>query len=241
MKSKYIKPFNLLIGIFIGIIVVNKYGLNLFQNWQFEYNAVVVEYLKVLLGLPAVILFVLLIFFSKFHSAIDYFIRNMKVKYKDVEASSQQAVSSSSDGTQVTEENQAEVVNLSKQDVQEIAESIQNLQSDNTNKQQTIETLRELVVQLANRSEIFEFKYLNSILVLNSKIVLRDLFNIGQMSRDVFVRNIFVPSNVTDKYSEQLAIHNVLLVNGLIEENGSLIQVSEKGIRYLKFIGLIQS
>lgn len=240
MKSKYIKPFNLLIGIFIGIIVVNKYGLNLFQNWQFEYNAVVVEYLKVLLGLPAVVLLVFLIFFSRFYSAIDYFIRNMKVKYKDVEASSQQAVNRSSDGTQVTEENQAEVVNLSKQDVQEIAESIQNLQTDNTNKQQTIDTLRELVGQLANRSEIFEFKYLNSILVLNSKVVLRDLNSIGQMSREVFIHNIFVPSNVADKYSEQLAIHNVLLVNGLIEENGSIVQVSEKGIRYLKFIGLIQ-
>lgn len=240
MKNRYIKPLNLLLGILIGIFVVNKYGINLFKHWQFEYNAVVVEYLKVLLGLPAVILLVLLIFFSKFHSATDYFIRNMKVKYKDVEASSQQAANSSSDGTQVTDENQAEVVNLSKQDVQEIAESIQNLQSDNSTKQQTIDTLRELVVQLANRSEIFEFKYLNSILVLNSKVVLRDLYNIGQMSRDIFVRNIFVPSNVADKYSEQLAIHNVLLVNGLIEENGSLIKVSEKGIRYLKFIGLIE-
>lgn len=239
MKS-YIKPINILVGMLIGGFIVNRYGLNLFQNWRMEYNAVVVEYLKVLLGWPAVALLILFIFFSKFYSAIDYFIRNMKVKYKDVEATSQQAKNIMPDGTQTTEENEAEVVSLSKQDVQSIAEGIENLQTDNTTKQQTIDALRDLVFQLANRSELFEFKYLNNLLVLNTKIVLRDLYSIGPMSRDSFIRSIFVPASVIDKFSEQLAIHSALLVNGLIEEEGSIVKVSEKGERYLKFIGLIK-
>ena len=239
MKS-YIRLINLLIGIAIGAFIVNRYRLNLLQGWRLEYNAITVEYLKILLGWPAVVLLILSVFFSKFHSAIDYFIRNMKIKYKDVEATSQQAKNIFPDGTQITEVNEAEIVKLSKQDVQMIAENINNLQTDNTTKQQTIDSLRELVMQLANRSEIFEFKYLNGILVFNTKIVLRDLYNIGPMSRESFIRNIFVASSVTDKFLEQLAIHSALLVNGLIEEHGSIIQVSEKGKRYLLFIGLIK-
>lgn len=239
MKS-FVKFINLLIGVLIGASIVNRYGLNLLKEWRLEYNSIVTEYLKVLLGWPAVVLLILSIFFSKFYSAIDYFIRNMKVKYKDVEATSQQAKNIIPDGTQASEANEAETVKLSKQDVQAIAEGIENLQTENKTKQQTIDALRDLVVQLANRSEFFEFKYLNGFLVLNTKIVLRDFYNIGPMSRDSFIRSIFVPASVIDKLSEQLAIHSALLVNGLIEENGSLIKVSEKGVRYLKFIGLIK-
>ena len=239
MKS-YIKLINLFIGMLIGGFIVNRYGLNLFQEWKMEYNPIAIEYLKVFLGWPAVVLLLLAIFFSRFYSAIDYFIRNMKVKYKDVEATSQQAKNIMPDGTRTTDENEAEVVSLSRQDVQVIAENINTLHADNQTKQQTIDALRDLVFQLANRSEIFEFKYLNGLLVLNTKIVLRDLYNIGPMSRDSLIRSIFVPASVIDKLSEQLAIHSALLVNGLIEEEGSIVKVSEKGERYLKFIGLIK-
>jgi hypothetical protein len=239
--KQYIKLINIVAGILIGAFFVNKYGLNFLQSWSFEYNQVVIEYLKVFLGWPAVVFLIFSIFFSRFYSAIDYFIRNMRVKYKDVEATSQQAKNILPDGARTSETNEAEVIRLSKQDVQTLVEEINNIQSDNQTKQQTIDTLRELAVQLANRSELFEFKYLNEILVLNTKIVLRDLYIIGSMTRESFIRNIFVPSSVIDKFSEQLAIHNALLVNGLIEEAGSLIKVSEKGERYLKFLGLIKN
>ncbi len=237
----HIKTINLVAGVLIGAFFVNKYVLNFLQNWRFEYNQVAVEYLKIFLGWPAVVLLLLSIFFSKFYSAIDYFIRNMRVKYKDVEATSQQAKNIMPDGTQTSEANEAEVISLSKQDVQTIAEEINTIQTENQTKQQTIDALRELVIQLANRSEFFEFTYLNGLLVLNTKIVLRDLYNIGPMSRDSLIRSIFVPLSVLDKFSEQLAIHSALLVNGLIEEDGSIVKVSEKGVRYLKFIGLIKN
>lgn len=240
MKS-FVKPINLLIGVLIGASIVNTYGLNLLKEWRLEYNSIVIEYLKVLLGWPVVVLLILFIFFSKFYSAIDYFIRNMKVKYKDVEATSQQAKNIMPDGTQTTDANEAETVKLSKQDVQAIAEGIENLQTENKTKQQTIDTFRDLVFQLANRSEFFEFKYLNGFLVLNTKIVLRDFYKIGPMSRESFIISILVPASVIDKLSEQLAIHSALLVNGLIEEEGSIVKVSEKGERYLKFIGLINN
>jgi len=242
MKS-YIKPINILAGVLLGVILVNKYSLNVFQNWRFEYNQVAIEYLKIFLGWPAVVLLILSVFFTKFYTAIDYFIRNMRVKYKDVEATSQQAKNIQPDGSQTTEANEAEVISLSKQDAQSIAEGIENLQTDNKTKQQTIDTLRNLVFQLANRSEFFEFMYLNTLLVISTKSALLSLYTNGPQSKALFienVKNIFIPPMVLDKETEKLAIHNALLVNGLIEEIGSLLKVSEKGERYLKFIGLIK-
>lgn len=147
----HIKTINLVAGVLIGAFFVNKYVLNFLQNWRFEYNQVAVEYLKIFLGWPAVVLLLLSIFFSKFYSPIDYFIRNMRVKYKDVEATSQQAKNIMPDGTQTSEANEAEVISLSKQDVQTIAEEINTIQTENQTKQQTIDALRELVIQLANR------------------------------------------------------------------------------------------
>jgi len=242
-KSTFVKPINLLIGVLIGSFIVNRYGMEFLRGWKFEYNTVAIEYLRIFLGMPAVVLIVLLVFFSKFYSSIDYFIRNMRVKYKDVEATSQQAKNIQPDGPQTTEANEAEVVSLSKQDVQVIAEEINNIRTDNQTKQQAISELRELVVQLANRSEFFEFMYLNNILVISTKSALLSLYTNGPQSKALFienVKNIFIPPMVLDKETEKLAIHNALLVNGLIEETGALIKVSEKGERYLKFIGLIK-
>ncbi len=236
----YIKPINIITGILIGAVLVNKFGLNFVQSWHSAYNEIAVEYLKVFLGWPSIVLLILVVFFSKFYSAIDYFIRNMRVKYKNVEATSQQVKNIFPSDNYSSEEQEAEVIKLSRQDVQSIVENIERLQTTKIKQQETIKKLKELVIQLANRAEVFEFNYLNYILVPNTKHVLRDLYRIGKMSKDSFIHQIFVPATVTDKYSEQLAIHNALLVNGLIVESGLLIQVSEKGERYLKFTGLIR-
>lgn len=245
MKKMYIeiktliKPINLLIGIILGIFIVNKYGLNIFQSWKFEFNAVAIEYLKVIFSMPTVILILFATFFSRFQSAIDYFIRNMRFKYMDVDVRTQQAKDMASDDATSSDANQIEEVRLSKQDVQTIANRVDNLRTENESKQQTIDGLKDLVIELVNRSEFFEFKYLDKMLVLNTKYVLKDLNRFAPITKDSLIRNIFVPEVVKDRVGEQFAIHNALLINGLIEEDGSVVTVSEKGKRYLKFVGLI--
>lgn len=224
----------------IGVLIVNKSGWNLLKSWQVEYNTIVIDYLKVFFAWPTIVLIIITTFFIKFNSAIDYFIRNLKVKYKGVEASSQQAKNLLPDETQTTEEKEERGVQLSKQDAQVIIKKIDDLETKITSKQKQLETLRGLSLKLFERAEFFEFKYLNSILVLNTKAVLRDLYNKNEpMTRELFIRSIIVPATVIDKLSEQLAIHNALLVNGLIEEKDSILIVTEKGVRYLKFAGFI--
>jgi len=204
-----------------------------------EYNTILVEYLKVFLTLPVVILIIVVMFCIKFSSAIDFFIRNLKLKYKDLEATSQQVKDFQPDSSP-NHDLENEIIKLSKQDVQEIASGIENLQNSNQTNLQRIDQLQQLVTQLANRSENFEFMYLNRILVVNTKIVLMNLFKVGSLAKEMFIINIFVPSTLPDPQAEKIAIFNALLVNGLIYENGSIVSVSEKGIRYLKFINFIQ-
>lgn len=238
-KFNLINSINFFLGLFLGTLFINKFGLNFVQYWKLEYNSIAIEYLKILLGLPAVLLFIFLFFFIKFFSAVDYFIRNLRIRYKDIEASSQQARNLLPEESQILDKKGNETVSLSKQDAQEIAAGIENLTQDNQSKQKQIEELHSIVAQLANRSEFFEFKYLNTVLVFNTKIVLRDLYKIGPITSNLFIANIFVPITTVDKNSERLAIHSALFINGLIIDEGTVIKVSDKGGRYLKFLGLI--
>lgn len=232
------KSINFFIGLFLGILIINKFSLNVIQYWKLEYNSIFIEYLKILLGFPAVLLFISLFFFNRFYSAVDFFIRNLRIKYRDIEASSQQARNMFPEESQTLDKKENEIIKLSKQDVQKIAAGIENLENENQGKQKQIDELHNIIIQLANRSEFFEFKYLDSALVLNTKMVLKELYNNGPMTSSLFITNIFVPPTTIDKNSERLAIHSALFVNGLIIDDGT-IKVSEKGSRYLKFINLI--
>lgn len=235
--DKYIKVVNFVFGLFIGMIIINKYGWNFILNWKLEFNPIFIEYLKIIFNYPSVLLIITLTLFTKFYSSIDYFIRNLSIKYKDAQISAQQS-SNSSPNSQTSKAAEDAVI-LSKQDAQEIAGGIENLQSENSTKQKQIEELQNLVSQLADRSEYFEFLYLNYYLVVNTKLVLKQLNNGGAVTKDLFIQNIFVPLTLVDQYAEKLAIHSALLINGLIEDDSKLIKISEKGIRYLKSINLL--
>lgn len=235
----YFKPVNFFVGLFIGAVLINKFGFNLLKSWQIEYNAIAIDFLKIFLGWPSVVLIIFATFSCKFRSAIDYLIRHLWVKYKDFEARTQEEKNLLPNESTTIEKTKKEA-RFSKEDVQNIAKSVEDLQEKNTSLKQLAESLRQLALQLVERSEFFEFKYINSYLVLNTKSALLSLYNSGSCERDYFKLNIFVPTTIIDKFSERLAIFNALLTNGLIEENGSVIKVSEKGIRYLKFIDLIK-
>ncbi|PIR92433.1 hypothetical protein COU01_01700 [Candidatus Falkowbacteria bacterium CG10_big_fil_rev_8_21_14_0_10_44_15] len=234
-----LKPMNFFIGMIIGAVIVNKFGWNFLKFWKIEYNSIITKYLKILLGWPSVVLIIFATFSCKFRSAIDYLIRHLWIKYKDFEARTQEEKNLLPNESTTIGKTKKEA-KFSKEDVQNIAKSVEDLQKKNTSLKQLAESLRQLALQLVERSEFFEFKYINSYLVPNTRWALLSLYNSGSYDRDYYKLNIFVPTTIIDKFSERLAIFNALLTNGLIEENGSVIKVSEKGIRYLKFTGLIK-
>lgn len=228
----FIKSVRFLSGLLIGLLTVRIFSVS---ADILKYDSYKIEYLKILFSWPVIVLIITLTFFSKFYSAIDYFIRNLKVTYKNIEATSQQVKDISSKN----EENDEEMVKLSKQDAQEIAEGIQSLQNERDNSQNIVQSLQQLVQTLATRSEFFEFMYLDKILVFNTKIALRDLRNFGSITKEMFISQINIPQEIPNISLEKIAIFNALLINGLINENGSLVNVSEKGERFLNFEKLV--
>lgn len=235
-----LKPINFLIGIIIGALIVNKFGWNILRFWKIEYNSIATDYLKILLGWPVVVLIILIIFFFKFSLAFDHFIRHFWFKYKDFEGGSQQDKIPALSDTPSAQKSEKEMIKLSKQDAQNIIKEHEELQTKTTKQEKIINDLRNLVLQFADRSEFFEFKSLSSYLVLSTKLALLHLNNNGPFTKDFFIQSIIVPPSVIDKLSEKFAIHNALLVNGLIEEKNGLQIITEKGKRYLKFAGLFK-
>ncbi|PIV00488.1 hypothetical protein COS55_03355, partial [Candidatus Shapirobacteria bacterium CG03_land_8_20_14_0_80_40_19] len=122
---KFFRPLNIFLITIIGLLIVNKFNFQPFSGWRVEYNTILVEYLKVFLTLPVVILIIVVMFCIKFSSAIDFFIRNLKLKYKDLEATSQQVKDFQPDSSP-NHDLENEIIKLSKQDVQEIASGIEN-------------------------------------------------------------------------------------------------------------------
>ena len=205
-----------------------------YKLWRIEYNQVLIEYLQVFLSFPSVILIIFLIFIDKFSGAIDYFIRNMKVKYRDIEASSQQT----------TNFNAAKGVNApttksnSSTNTELIEKEFEKLKFTSDSKQKEIEQLKKWVVFLLNRSEFFEFQYLNQFLAEHTKIALLFLNQEKRVTKELFMQKIYVPENISDKNLERAAVLNALITNELVQEKNSVISISEKGEKYLDFIGV---
>ncbi len=235
---KFISFSNLVVGLILGFLITSIYLKTFLGWWKVEYNVIFQEYLKIIFSFPAVLFFIIIFFLNKFSSAVDFFIRNLKLKYKDLEASSQRFSLPPSSDPLIDKEDKEEIVKLSKEDVQEIAVNFQELQKTNLNNQDLISKQSNLISSLANRAELFEFAYLNLYLVFNTKLVLRGIYKAGRISKDLLIQQIFVSPNVSDQYSEKLAIYNALLINGLIEETDSIVIATQKAERFLQFIGL---
>lgn len=51
-----------------------------------------------------------------------------------------------------------------------------------------------------------------------------------------FISHFILPTQITNYMSEKETIFNALLVNGLLVQNGGLFKVSDKGIKFLRYM-----
>lgn len=221
-----------MIGMALGVaLCVTTNTLN--WHWQQSYNAVAIEYLKVLLTFPTVLLILVFLFFIKFSSAIDFLIRNLRVRYGEVEASASQRESKEYG------KGYGETIQLSTQDAQAIAASIKDAEQLNIDQTDEISKLKEIISSLANRAEVYEFAFLNYFLVPNTKASLKGLHGDNTITKNDFLSRI--PSNPTstDQLAEKNAIYSALIENDLIKYDSGMVSVTDKGRRYLKVNNLI--
>lgn len=94
---------------------------------------------------------------------------------------------------------------------------------------------------LEEKKERFEFLYLNLVLVLNTKYALL-WFNFQpslSSTKESFISIYQLPPVIINPIIEKEAILNALLTSQLLESNGNILKLTEKGKRFLKFIGYI--
>lgn len=100
-----------------------------------------------------------------------------------------------------------------------------------------IKEFEEFINGLKSRCELFEFSYLNLLLVLNTKRVLL-WFNSQVSVTKEYYSLVFEPS--IPPPIEREAIFNALLSNGLIIATQNGYKITDKGIKFLRFIGLLK-
>lgn len=98
-------------------------------------------------------------------------------------------------------------------------------------------TDKEKIENLLVRAEFFEFSYFNLFFVYNTKQALIWFYGNSQSTKDNFVESFALPQQVINQKAEKETIFNILLANALLEQNGILFFTSEKGKRFLQYLG----
>ncbi len=199
---------------------------------------IIIKFLNVLLTWPVTALVLGSVFIFIFKAEIKTLLKSNRVKVGNVEfeqnlqSKDKEEIEGSS-----TMSHPKNGRYFSDEQITQLGQAINNLENDSSQKQNKINELTALAVQLNERAEAFEFLYLNTILVMNSKIALKHWFKDGS-TKDYFMSSYPLPDSIVDKNQELSAIFNTILVNGLIEQAGEIFRVSEKGKKFLQKIGM---
>ncbi len=208
-----------------------------------EIAEIILEYFKAFLSWPVVFLVVALVFIFKFKESIKFFLENIaSIKVGPFEASQRQSkVPEEKIEDQITENLQEQGITLSREQIQQIDEAFNNLTKEKETKEQENTSKDQVIKYFAERAEIYEFAYLSLYLVYNSKLALVWFNNqiSNSSTKENFTAQFPIRPQIVNPLAEKEAIFNALLVNGLLEQNGILFKVSEKGTRFLRYNNLI--
>lgn len=230
LSERLIKPLWILVIILVYLTWKNWLQLSsTFNKFGIPEYTLIKDYLSVILSWQVIVLIIGLIFLFKFAKSIDDFLKNSNLrKAGPLEFEQRQQGPSS----QEIEEKAAGEVNLTQQQLQQIEQAFQEREIQLANKDEVIKYLLE-------RAELFEFAFLNLNLVYNTKVALMWFYLQLDHSatKENFIALYILPPNISNPEIEKEAIFNALVVNQLIQQNGNMFQVTEKGERFLRYLG----
>ncbi|MDD4358781.1 MAG: hypothetical protein PHY30_03120 [Candidatus Pacebacteria bacterium] len=193
------------------------------------------NYLSIFLSWPVAVFSLVLIFFFNFEKEIKFFISNMsQIKWGPFEASQQENKLINKE-EEIEKKLRDQGLEIKKGGV---SKTIEDLENEKATKDKEIENRDEIIKFLIEKSEIYEFSYLNLFLVENSKLALLNWFK-NPTTKDNFIANFVLSGQVANPAGEKEAIFSVLLSNFLIKEEKTLFQISEKGKKFLRYIKLL--
>ncbi len=174
------------------------------------------DYIALVVTWPVAVLVIGIMFISRFENSIRIFLEKIdRFKAPGVELSQQQ--STTVGGGKVEEK------------------AVENLETKANDGSVTL--TKEQIDQLVSMYEEMDFKFLNLHLVQNTKIALQTITQI-EARKTIFLQAYQVPSHVANPIVERQAILSTLTEAGLIDENNDILKVTEKGLRFLNFIGM---
>lgn len=208
-----------------------------------EIIEIVLDCISILLSWPTTFLVVSLIFILIFKESIKLFLENVaSIKIGPFETSQRQTKEPEEKiEDQITENLQEQGIILNKDQIQQIDEAFSNLSKEKETKEQESANKDQIIKYFIEKSELYEFAYLSLYLVTNSKHALLWFYNqtLNSSTKDNFIAQFIIPPQIINPAAERESIFNALLINGLLEQNGILFKVSEKGMKYLKYLKFI--
>lgn len=190
--------------------IVSKLGLN-------EYD-LIKDYLQVILSLPVVILILGLLFLLRFQASISTFLENSRP---------------SNVGPLGVEQSQSQTVGT--------VPSSPPVDPSLSSSTSISEPESERIQQLEKRAEVFEFLFLNQLLVANSKTALSWFYFQEGMaaSKEEYLNNFSLVVAIANPLVEKETILSYLTSFLLVKFEHEKYIVTDKGIRFLKFIQVI--
>ncbi|MGA2666487.1 MAG: hypothetical protein ABSE91_00145 [Patescibacteria group bacterium] len=200
-----------------------------------EIIKVIPEYLKAVLSWPVAIFVLGLIFILKFSDSIREFLKNIySLRVGPVEATQRPPENID---RKIENSLEQKGITLTEEQINLLDQEFLKISGESEEKEKKIQEKENFINYLVQRSELYEFLYLNLFFVPNTKIVLKWAHDLGSFTKDLF--NIIYEPRIPDKL-ERESIFNVLLQNIMIQKIDDSYIVTEKGIRFLKFIGLVK-
>ncbi len=235
LSERFLKPAWILV--FLAIYVTAKNWSSIIKalsSFGIPEYTLIKEYLGLLFSWPVAVLIISLIFLFKFSQSVKTFLENLNfLKAGPIEMGQRQQLPTSKDiEEQAAQSLEQKGVTLTPEQLQRIEQAFNEKDTELTNKNQAIQYLLE-------RSELFEFAYLSLALVYNTKVALMWFYlqNANSSTKENFLNVYILPPQVTEPQIEKEAIFNSLLVNQLLEQNSGLFTVTEKGKRFLRYMG----
>lgn len=189
--------------------------------WFGRLNWVLIkDYLAIIVATPVALLVLGLVFMYKFTDSIGEFLKKIdRLKAPGgFEVSQQQSTTPSTPNADTD---------------QKAVEDLESRVDDGS-----VTLTKQEAEQLIALIETMDFRFLNLHLVQNTKNALR-LMAQTEVQKAVFLQVYPVPQQVIDQVGERQAILNALSEAGLIYEDNNALKATDKGLRFLAFIGML--
>ncbi|MDD5377329.1 MAG: hypothetical protein PHH16_04420 [Candidatus Gracilibacteria bacterium] len=116
--------------------------------------------------------------------------------------------------------------------------AIESFAQDELKEEKSKANNQDLIDKLTRESIENEFRYLNILTVPRTKTILKWISGLGNMTKDAFMEHSHTLFGTEILRSELVAIHSILLGNGLISEQNNQLSITEKGKAFLSYIGM---